>query len=234
MKKFIIHHFPFVGAYKRFFVALVNDLLPMKKSYSQHGEDRFILETLKNFNLENSVYVDVGANHPSSISNTYLLYRNDMSGIIIEPNQELIQLFKVFRKKDIKLMLGCSDVTAVKKLFISKTPALSTFDLNHKHYRDKDLHRVRYLPVLKLDDVLTEMDMEFINLLSIDVEGLNVEVLKGSKKSLERTLMLCIEFDYDNHINVYTDILGEGFELVEKFGCNAIFLNKALQKQHKV
>ncbi|MEZ5194836.1 MAG: hypothetical protein R2764_00075 [Bacteroidales bacterium] len=135
MKKFIINYFPIVGIYKRFFVAFLNTILPIRSSYSQHGEDKFIVETLLGYNLEGSLYIDVGANHPSSISNTYLLYRKGYSGIIIEPNKELVRLFRIFRKRDIALMLGCSDITAVKKLFISKTPALSTFDLNHKHYK---------------------------------------------------------------------------------------------------
>ena len=41
-------------------------------SFAQEGEDRFLLEY---FGSKTGIYVDVGANHPFVISNTYLLYK---------------------------------------------------------------------------------------------------------------------------------------------------------------
>src|SRR5688500_13277048 len=43
----------------------------LRGSFSQHGEDRVILDY---FGGRVGTYVDVGANYPIKISNTYLLY----------------------------------------------------------------------------------------------------------------------------------------------------------------
>ena len=51
-------------------------------SFSQHGEDRLLLEY---FHGKPGTYVDVGANYPVKISNTYLLYRNGWRGLTVEP-----------------------------------------------------------------------------------------------------------------------------------------------------
>ncbi|MEZ5194835.1 MAG: FkbM family methyltransferase [Bacteroidales bacterium] len=89
------------------------------------------------------------------------------------------------------------------------------------------------MPVMKLDDAISEFELPFINLLSIDVEGLNVEVLKGAKNSLSKTLLLCIEFDFDKDLKTYSEIIGNGFELEKRFGCNAIYINKELKAKFK-
>ena len=96
LQKWAANYFPYMGKYKRYFIAAINSWQTVKRTYSQHGEDEFILETLKNHNLHGSLYIDVGANHPSDISNTYLLYRHGLSGVVIEPNLELVKLFHRF------------------------------------------------------------------------------------------------------------------------------------------
>ena len=61
-----------------------------RDSYSQHGEDKLVRQLLEKLNLKDLLYVDIGANHPIKISNTYLLYRNGMRGIVIEPNRDFL------------------------------------------------------------------------------------------------------------------------------------------------
>jgi hypothetical protein len=58
--------------------------------------------------LRGGIYVDVGANHPTSISNTFLLYRHGLHGVTIEPNPELSQLHRRFRRRDVVVSVGSS------------------------------------------------------------------------------------------------------------------------------
>src|SRR4051812_46477871 len=76
---------------------------PVKSSYSQHGEDALVAELLGGYDLSAGIYVDVGANHPIRLSNTYLFYRKGHHGILIEPNRSLLSLLEKFRKRDIPL-----------------------------------------------------------------------------------------------------------------------------------
>lgn len=230
IRKWLVNSFPSLGKHKRFFVALRDVLLPVKNTYSQHGEDVFILETLKQHNLKDSIYVDVGANHPTDISNTYLLYRNGLKGLIIEPNPELISLFFRFRTRDIALPIGCSNSASLSKFNISKTPVVSSF----LSARDDNFYKSIFVPVLPVDMALKSIERSFISLLSIDVEGLNLEVLKGAASTLQNTLLLCVEYDNDAEKDSFAKFLREDFLLIKEFGCNLFFINKNLSKSYLV
>lgn len=225
IKNFIIEYFPWLGMIKRFFHALYHQLL-LKNSYSQFGEDAYLYDLIKKIDVSEYSYVDVGANHPTSISNTYLLYRSGMSGIVIEPNSELITLFKIFRRRDIPLQIGCSNFTSISPFHISKTPVVSTFTKEHNFYNSNNVDRVRYVPVMKLDDALSNLNQTLISLLNIDVEGWNKEVLMGARNTCENVAVLCIEFDSDEDLIEYKNILGSKFMMDRIFGCNVIFINR--------
>ena len=228
-KDFLVNNFSFLGRYKRWGVVVKDTLTPVKKSYSQYGEDEFIASKLENYNLRDAMYVDIGANHPTDISNTYLLYRKGQRGVVIEPNQELIGLFKKFRKRDIALGIGCSNKSTILKFNISKTPVLSSFSNDRGIILDKQV----YLPVMTLDQALENIEFQVISLLSIDVEGLNREVLEGATTSLKKTLIVCIEFDTSEEKKGFETILNNDFELIHTVKCNLIYLNKELSAKLK-
>lgn len=230
MKNYLVNNFPFLGKYKRRFVAWKNNVLGVKVSYSQHGEDEVIWKLLKGYNLTGSMYVDVGANHPSDISNTYLLYRNGLHGIVVEPNEELCRLFKKYRPKDICLKIGCSDSSAVLPFHISKTPVISSFKMKPE---TNAMHTV-YVPVMKLDDALSVFNVDFYSLVSIDVEGLNFEVLSGSRNTLQKTLLLCIEFDNNEEKLKIKNSIPAEFEEVLQIGCNILFRHSKLSSQKAI
>lgn len=225
IKNFLVKYFPYLGKLKRSSKAWYHHVLPVKKSYSQHGEDVIVWDFLRNYDLSGSMYVDVGANHPSDISNSYLLYKKGLQGIIVEPNQELIGLFRRFRPKDIALAIGCSNENTVLPFHISKTPVLSSF----AESRDLQVYKTLFLPVMKLDDAIRHLKFDFINFLSIDVEGLNYEVLEGAAHVIGQSLMICLEYDTDEDRRRFSAFLGDGFELYREIGCNQLFVNKRLK-----
>lgn len=227
IRNFLVEHFPSLGRYKRFGKAWLDTIRSAKTSYSQHGEDVFIWDYLQGYDLQKTMYVDVGANHPSDISNSYLLYRKGLRGIVIEPNQELIRLFKRFRKEDIALGIGCGDKNTVLPFRISKTPVLSSFAGN-KEVND---YRTAFLPVMQLDLALQNIPIKFINLLSIDVEGMNLQVLHGAGGTLAKSLLVCLEYESEEDKRQFRDFLGPRFEQAGEFGCNLIFVNLDVKKQ---
>lgn len=61
----------------------------MKKSYSQIGQDLFVLNHYNN--KRNGYYVDIGSYDGVNFSNTYLLEKDyDWIGICIEPKSKTI------------------------------------------------------------------------------------------------------------------------------------------------
>ncbi|MEM8907810.1 MAG: FkbM family methyltransferase, partial [Bacteroidota bacterium] len=199
---------------------------------SQHQEDLYFVDFLGHYQLDpqNDIYVDVGANHPMSISNTYLLYRKGFKGVLIEPNLELAGLSKQFRAKDIVMPIGCSDENGMIEFQVSKTPVLSSFSGD----RQLDVYESYYCPVLTLDNALKALQFRHIFLLSIDVEGLGYEVLLGAENILKSTLLVCIEYDDKKEV-INQQMEKWGFELIKDIAaCNTVYLNQQLhQKLHK-
>ena len=87
---------------------------------------------------------------------------------------------------------------------------------------------------MPVDMALKDFKFDFINLLSIDVEGLNFEVLQGGVKVLEKSLVLCIEYDQDYEKQTLFNFLGKNFKLIKTAGCNLIFLNNNLSEKYKL
>jgi len=78
----------------------------VKTNFSQANQDLFVLEILDY--KKNGSYLEIGANEPISISNTYLL-ENDFgwNGFSIEIRQDLVEFFKSKRKNK----CICADAT---------------------------------------------------------------------------------------------------------------------------
>jgi FkbM family methyltransferase len=228
LKKFFVDYLPATGIVKRYCSALWASFYE-KSSYSQFGEDKYIIQILSDFGIYKGNYVDVGANHPSSISNTYLLYRKGFSGIVIEPNAELIELFRIFRRRDTAICVGCSNEASIAHFYISKTPVLSTFTKQHRIFSMENTMKIEFVPLLTLDNCLKNFAFDRIDFLSIDVEGLNMEVVKGAYDTLKKTFLLCLEFDKEDELDLYTNYL-TGFNRIKIMGCNAIYINEQISK----
>ena len=155
-----------------------------QKSWSQEGEDR-VLERF--FGRQTSgFYVDVGAHHPKRFSNTFALYRIGWSGINIDPMPGSMKLFHKHRPRDINLEIGIAKDEGKLEYFIFNEPALNGFNgvlSQDRHTTDSKykIQEVKEIPVRPLSEVLDEQvpSGTDIELMSIDVEGLDLEVLQS-------------------------------------------------------
>ncbi len=66
------------------------------KSFSQFGEDALVWERFGR--KPDGFFVEVGANHPTELSNTWFLEQRGWSGILIEPLTEKCALLREARK----------------------------------------------------------------------------------------------------------------------------------------
>lgn len=65
------------------------------ESHSQAGQDRFVWELL---GPEWGIFLDIGANHPTEISNTYALEQMGWNGALVENDAHCVELLKAQRK----------------------------------------------------------------------------------------------------------------------------------------
>ncbi|MDX2001153.1 MAG: FkbM family methyltransferase [Chitinophagales bacterium] len=169
--------------------------------YSQHGEDVIIRKYFPKEKNE-GFFVDVGAYQPVSLSNTYYFYLKGWRGINIEPNPAAIEAFKRLRPKDINVQMGVAEAKAVLDYhMIADKPFENTFStgqLINRHGHDQDTTVVK-VPVDTLANILKRYVPagKEIDFFSIDVEGLNYQVLKSNDWTLFRPSIVVVEKHFE-------------------------------------
>lgn len=168
-----------------------------KKSYSQSGEDlivKFIFDRLK---IYNPTYIDIGAHHPYTISNTAIFYLNGSKGINIEPDKNLFDEFIKERKNDINLNIGISNEPGMLEYFVLNEKALNTFSKEDAIKAEKEGKNIVESKMIKTDTLNNVINAytnnKFPNFLSLDVEGFDEEVLKSIDFENNYPLVICVE-----------------------------------------
>lgn len=140
----------------------------------------------------NGIYVEVGANDGRSFSNTYVLEKTkNWSGILIEPI--LHKHFESKRHRDNnrnRFIYGaCVDSNypeAFVKLYYSNLMTTSDFGKSFEwalagdqFLREEESILPFWSPAVKLEQVLKAEGISKVDFLSIDVEGAELNVLRG-------------------------------------------------------
>ena len=230
---------------KNIYRKIVNKiLLPNSRlSYSQAGEDLILANLFYKFNIDYPVYIDIGANHPSYISNTYYYYLRGSSGICIEPNPMLFKKFKKLRPRDVVLNVGIGEEETAESdfyLFPDYANGLSTFSKDEAIYwRDigmEKIGKIKYDKIIKvslrsINSILQSLKGKIPDLISIDVEGLDLIILKSLDFDLYQPLTFCVEtLGYDENKKEYkkneiADFLStKGYHVYADTHINTIFL----------
>jgi FkbM family methyltransferase len=191
-------------------------------SFSQEGEDG-VLQRLFERKPE-GFYVDVGSHHPQRFSNTYRFYLRGWNGINIDPLPGSKVRFDALRQGDINLELGISESTGELTYYSFEEPALNTFDPKVAASRDSRLISKDRIQVLRLSDVLDRHlpPNQKIDFLTIDVEGLDLQVLRSNDWSRYRPSYVLAEAlgmrDVDQVINseLHAYMVAEGYSLFAK------------------
>jgi FkbM family methyltransferase len=168
-----------------------------KISFSQGGEDVILEHLFKN--KKTGIFIDVGCNHPIESNNTFYLYKKGWKGLNIDGNIKLINLYSKFRPNDISLCKIVSDTEKIVTYYVSKSNKVSTID--EKFYQENN-NSFEYnsgdfvnSPTFRLDNILlnTNIDTGNIDLLTIDVEGHDINVLFSINLIKIRPKVICIE-----------------------------------------
>jgi FkbM family methyltransferase len=165
-------------------------------SYAQEGEDIILRRIFES--QRQGFYVDIGAHHPQRFSNTYLFYLMKWSGINIDAMPGSMHLFNYLRPRDINLELAVGDADSSNTFFIFNDRALNTFDPDHaREYVAHGYKIVAQIPIAMkaLRDILHEHvpPGRTIDFLSVDVEGLDLEVLRSNDWARFRPTYVLVE-----------------------------------------
>jgi FkbM family methyltransferase len=196
--------------------------------FSEDGVDIILKRKLKG----KIFYVDVGANHPFNISNTYVFYKNGSRGINIDATPCSMDLFKLARKRDINLEIAISDSKKELKYYLFQNSVLNTFseELAKKRAEKNKLLGEVILKPKRLSVVLDESlpKNQDIDLLSIDVEGHDLNVLKSNDFSKYSPKIIVIEEIEDSieevtQKKIYSFLRKKKYRLIGFTGKNSIY-----------
>lgn len=184
------------------------------KTYSQEGEDLILRKVFGRKN--NGFYIDIGAHHPKRFSNTYYFYKKGWKGINIEARPGSKKIFDRYRPRDINIEKAISSKPQQLKYYMFNDPALNGFSeknalkiKDHKKYKIID---TKIILTSRLDCVLKEVisENQVIDFMSIDVEGLEYDVLLSNDWNLFKPTIILVEdpnynFQNGSEISVFLE-----------------------------
>jgi FkbM family methyltransferase len=198
--------------------------IPVTFSYSQGSEDLIADHYLRyQFGMGmTGTYIDVGCNAPVRYSNTFELYTRGWRGINIDANVDLINRCKHVRKQDISLQAAISDGEREVTFHKSKDDAVSTIDeerlvewKKNWEFSDEDQETVVTKTLTSVLDANLPSGTN-IDLLTIDVEGHDLQVLKGLDLAKYRPKVIIIEIhalDKVQDNDIYKYLTANGYTL---------------------
>lgn len=169
-------------------------------SYAQCGEDMILVNIFALLGINRPTYIDIGGHMPWVGSNTALLYTRGSSGIIVEPNPDLIDPFKTERPRDVTLNVGVSaksgtlpfyriDPWSGRNTFSKQT--VDEFVAIHPEYSVYDVINV---DVMTLDSIISaHCGGAYPDFLSIDAEGEDFKILESADFSKSKPKVICVE-----------------------------------------
>lgn len=166
-------------------------------SFSKSGDDIQLYKLIKQ--TTPGTYVDVGCWHPYKYSNSYFFYLRNWRGICIDPNPELIPLYKQYRPTDtfVNNAVSTHENLLTYYMLDQANSSMNSLDITQikRHQLESKIQKQIEVPVRPLAAILDEQvkPNERIDFFDIDVEGLDLQVLMSNNWDKYRPKVIAIE-----------------------------------------
>lgn len=170
-----------------------------RRSFAQAGEDMIADFIFRAMGVAQPTYLDIGAHHPTHLSNTHFFYARGCRGVNVEPDPDLFSAFVAQRPEDVNLNVGIGegDVPALP-FHVMSTRTLNTFSkAEATRYAQTGLHRIESVisvPVVSINTVIAKhFGGAAPDFVSVDVEGLDAEIIRSLDLERYRPAVICVE-----------------------------------------
>jgi FkbM family methyltransferase len=169
-------------------------------SYSQDGEDLMIASLLNvNRHSHAGFFVDVGAHHPHSLSNTFFFYRLGWRGINIDAMPGSMKTFQRLRPRDLNIEAAVSNVPTPLVYYEFNHTGMNGFisdiDALKADVPQIAVLNTRTIQAKTLSEILSSHlpAGQKIDFLTVDVEGHDLPVLQSNDWNRFRPSVVVVE-----------------------------------------
>lgn len=216
-----------------------------KISYSYGSVDLLLEHIFKN--QSKGFYIDVGCQHPVMNNNTYLLYKKGWNGINIDLDKKNIDLFNFYRKRDLNINFAISSREGERELFFyHDKSAINTLEKSVANYQRAQVKEIKKVKTKTLNSIIENSKFNdlTIDFLSIDVEGHELDVIKGFDLKKYKPKVVIIEFldlslkkleiknlDINNFLKseIYQYMIDRNYTLVNLIHSDLVFVNNSFK-----
>jgi len=172
-----------------------------RRSFSQQGEDLVLFNLLHDeLRLKAPTYLDIGAGDPILSNNTYLLYCAGSRGVLVEPNPTMVERLRSVRPNDVVVQAGVGVTEAAEADYyvIRGQWALNTFSAEmvaklRRQLCEDPVEKVMKIPLMSINRLIADHFKQAPDLVSIDIEGLDLAVLRTLDFKRFRPATICAE-----------------------------------------
>ncbi len=193
-------------------------------TFSQHGEDKFLVDWFGP--ASKGFYLDIGCSHPFRISNTYQLYRQGWTGIVVDPIPHFQALYRRWRRRDTFINAGVGEASGTFTYYELTPSVLSTFDRAYMQKlisrNEASLHKQYEVEIIAINTLFERhVGGRTVDFMTLDVEGLDLSIIRALDFSRFRPRMISVEFNTDSDRDALAQVLGAaGYDCSRIIGCN--------------
>lgn len=171
-------------------------------------------------------FVEVGANDPRARSQTWHLEQAGWTGLLIEPQPDLARELRAMRMAKVFAVACSSPENAGHTLPLHVAGPLSSLD-RRRMAPGATPQAVIEVPIRTLDSVLEEAQApEHFDFLSIDVEGHELEVLRGFDIVRWQPRLILLE-DHVADLSKHRYLSAVGYRIVRRYENNGWYVPRS-------
>jgi FkbM family methyltransferase len=175
------------------------------------------------FGNRKGYFVEVGANEPRERSQTWHLEQAGWTGVLIEPQPALAGKLRAIRTAKVFAVACSSPDHAGRTLPLHVAGPLSALD-RERMAPGATPETVIEVPVRTLDSVLEEAGSPArFDFLSIDVEGHEIEVLRGFDIARWRPRLILLE-DHVGDLTKHRFLTAAGYRIIRRYENNGWYV----------
>ncbi len=206
-------------------------------NYSQNNEQEIILNHFKLFNesvKEDGTFLDLGMNDGKTLSNTYALALIGWNGLGVEASPKAYQRAIELYKDNSKIQIINSAITAregmimlhesSEHLGVGDVALLSTVNAEEMKRWDKEVFTPVEVMAINFDRMIKISKYKTFDFISMDIEGMELEVLPQMDLKALGCKMICVEFNGKEKEKYDDIIVPQGYQLIHQNAENLIYV----------